>query len=224
MALVADVCPITTVSRTEVDELFALFQTAFHASRQGFQDDLAEKDFLLRVRGSGGLLAFSTLKLYYPEPGVRLLFSGDTYSTETARASHQLPARWARFVYGELPHQPGMEDYWLLLCSGYRTYRILPTFFSTYVPSADSHPRLREKLDRWAGQLFCQRYQNGVVKPRWPTPLHDPEPPLRLSADPHVRLFGEANPGHREGDELACLIPLERGNLRPGGRRLALTH
>lgn len=222
MALTAEVCSVTTVSKSEVDELFTLFQTAFDASRKGFQSDLEEKDFLLRVRGDHGLLAFSTLKIYYPEPGVRLLFSGDTFSAESARTGHHLPARWARFVYGELPHQPGMEDYWLLLCSGYRTYRILPTFFHSYVPSANSHPQLCEKLDRWARQLFCQRYRDRVVKPRWPTPLHHPEPPLRLSADPHVRLFGELNPGYRQGDELACLIPLEQANLRPGGRRLAL--
>lgn len=222
MAMIADVSPVTTISPPEIDELFQLFATAFQASRQGFEHDLEEKDFLLRVRSEDGLQAFSTLKIYYPEPGVRLLFSGDTFSAEAARCCHQLPARWAQFVYSELPHQPGMEDYWLLLCSGYRTYRILPTFFQTYVPSADGHPRLRERLDRWAGQLFCQRYQDGVVKPRWATPLLAPEPPCRLENDAHVRYFLQANPGYRQGDELACLIPLERANLRPGGRRLAL--
>jgi hypothetical protein len=36
-----------------------------------------------------------------------------------------------------------------------------------------------------------------------------------------VRFFTETNPGHRRGDELACLVPLELGNLRPCGRRLA---
>jgi hypothetical protein len=221
MAINAEICPVTNISKPEVDELFALFQTAFQASRRGFQKDLEEKDFLLRVRSDEGLQAFSTLKLYYPEPGVRLLFSGDTFSAETARSGHHLPTRWAQFVFAELPHQPGMEDYWLLLCSGYRTYRILPTFFKTYVPSADSHPRLKERLDRWAAQLFCERYQEGVVKPRWPTPLHFPEPPPRLEVDPHVRFFSQANPGYSQGDELACLIPLERANLRPGGQRLA---
>ena len=217
----AEVCPVATVSSLEVDELFSLFRSAFEASRPGFQSDLQEKDFLLRVRRDDNLQAFSTLKIYYPEPGIRLLFSGDTFSAESARNGHQLLACWAHFVYTELPRQPGLEDYWMLLCSGYRTYRILPTFFQTYVPSGDSHPRLKERLDRWAAQLFCERYRDGVVSPRFPTPLHTPEPPARLSEDPHVRLFQKINPGHHQGDELACLIPLERANLRPGGRRLA---
>ena len=219
----AEIRCITTVTGPEIDELFTLFQTAFSASRKGFTRDLEEKDYLLRVRAQDGTLqAFSTLKIYYPEPGVRLLFSGDTFSAQTARIGHQLPSRWAQFVFSELPRQPGLEDYWLLLCSGYRTYRILPTFFQTYVPSGQDHPRLKERLDRWATQLFCQRYRQGVVSPRWPTPLHAPEPPTRLETDPHVRFFAQANPGHPQGDELACLVPLERGNLRPCGRRLAL--
>jgi hypothetical protein len=223
MSVQTDVRPITTVTAHEIDELFGLFQTAFSASRPGFQSDLQDKDFLLRVRGDGCLQAFSTLKIYHPEPGVRLLFSGDTFSAHPARRGHHLPSCWAHFVYTELPRQPGTEDFWLLLCSGFRTYRILPTFFATYVPSHDSHPRLTERLDRWAGMLFGERYGCGVVKPRFPTPLLSPEPPSRLGDDPHVRFFIEANPGHRQGDELACLIPLGRGNLKPGGRRLALS-
>lgn len=224
MAVSADICPVASISKPEIDELFALFQTAFSASRQGFESDLREKDYLLRVRAQdeqAGLQSFSTLKIYFPEPGVRLLYSGDTFTAERARCGHHLPSRWAQFVFCELPRQPGLEDYWLLLCSGYRTYRILPTFFQTYVPSPEDHPRLKERLDRWAGQLFCERYNQGVVSPRWPTPLHTPDPPARLQVDPHVRFFTETNPGHRRGDELACLVPLELGNLRPCGRRLA---
>ncbi len=217
--ITCDVRPVREISTPEVDELYSLFQTAFTASRRGFDGDLEEKDYLLRVRTEQGLSAFSTLKIYYPEPGVRLLYSGDTLSTEGC--GHHLPARWAQFVYRELPHQPGLEDYWLLLCSGYRTYRILPTFFQTYVPSAGGPPCLLQQRERWASLLFGERYRDGVVHPQWPTPLHTPEPPSRLAEDPHVKLFQQINPGHREGQELACLVPLDPANLRPSGRRLA---
>ena len=217
--ITCDVRPVREISTPEVDELYTLFQTAFSASRRGFDGDLGEKDYLLRVRTEQGLSAFSTLKIYYPEPGVRLLYSGDTLSREGC--GHHLPARWAQFVYRELPHQPGLEDYWLLLCSGYRTYRILPTFFQTYIPSEQGPPCLLQQRERWAGLLFGERYRDGVVHPQWPTPLHSPEPPSRLAEDPHVRLFQQLNPGHREGHELACLVPLDPANLRPSGRRLA---
>ena len=217
--ITCDVRPVREISTPEVDELYTLFQTAFSASRRGFDGDLGEKDYLLRVRTEQGLSAFSTLKIYYPEPGVRLLYSGDTLSREGC--GHHLPARWAQFVYRELPHQPGLEDYWLLLCSGYRTYRILPTFFQTYIPSEQGPPCLLQQRERWAGLLFGERYRDGVVHPQWPTPLHSPEPPSRLAEDPHVRLFQQLNPGYREGQELACLVPLDPANLRPSGRRLA---
>lgn len=220
--ITCDVRPVREISTPEVDELYTLFQTAFSASRRGFDGDLEEKDYLLRVRTEQGLSAFSTLKIYYPEPGVRLLYSGDTLSREGC--GHHLPARWAQFVYRELPRQPGLDDYWLLLCSGYRTYRILPTFFQTYIPSEQGPPCLLQQRERWAGLLFGERYRDGVVHPQWPTPLHSPEPPSRLAEDPHVRLFQQLNPGHREGHELACLVPLDPANLRPSGRRLATAH
>jgi hypothetical protein len=35
--------------------------------------------------------------------------------------------------------------------------------------------------------------------------------------DPHVAYFAAANPGHRQGDELACLTRLDPANLTPAG-------
>jgi hypothetical protein len=75
--------------------------------------------------------------------------------------------------------------------------------------------------DRWASELFGDRFSDGVVRPRWATPLHSPEPPQRLRSDPAVMLFFQSNPGYRRGDELVCLVPLREKNLTPAGRRLA---
>jgi hypothetical protein len=210
------------LSEADLDELFSLFRSAFQADRSGFESDLREKEQILRVHGEGGLQAFSTLKTLRPSKGVRLFFSGDTYAGPEVRMGHKLPSLWARFVYREVPKEEGVEDYWLLLCSGYRTYRILPTFFLRWAPGLEPDEELLRLRDRWAGHMFKERFRDGVVQPQWPTPLHQPEPPARLRNDPHVNFFLQSNPGYREGCELVCLVPLSAHNLRPAGRRLAL--
>ena len=172
------------------------------------------------VRSQESLVAFTSLRLFRPESGVRVYFSGDTYVSPRARLGHRLPSVWARYVFGQMTPEAKTRDYWLLFCSGYRTYRILPTCFERYVPGKERDLELRQLRDRWASLIFGERYSDGVVKPKWATPLLQPEPPARLRDDPHVQLFLQQNPGYRAGDELVCLIPLEETNLSSAGRRL----
>jgi hypothetical protein len=209
-----------SLTSSEVGELFTLFLSAFQAERAGFEQDLAEKHKVLIVRSEDALLAFTSLRLFRPEPNVRVYFSGDTFVSPQARLGHRLPSLWARYVFGQMSREEGVSDYWLLFCSGYRTFRILPTCFQRYVPCKDDKTNLGQLRDRWAKRIFGERYLNGVVKPRWATPLHQPEPPVRLRSDPHVQMFLQHNPGYRSGDELVCLIPLEVSNLSSAGRRL----
>lgn len=209
-----------SLSEEELGDLYDLFRTAFQAEREGFEHDLMEKHKILTVKSEGSLDAFTSLRLYRPEPGVRVFFSGDTFVSPQARIGHRLPSLWAQYVFAEVASQDSGRDYWLLFCSGYRTYRILPTFFRNYVPTADPLAELQHLRDQWASELFGARFSGDVVKPRWATPLHCPEPPKRLQEDPAVRFFLESNPGYRGGDELVCLVPLERSNLTPAGRRL----
>jgi hypothetical protein len=42
----------------------------------------------------------------------------------------------------------------------------------------------------------------------------------REGADAHVQYFLQRNPGHAEGDELACLTELDDANLNAAGRRM----
>ena len=206
----------------ELGALYELFQTAFEAEREGFEHDLREKHKILTVKSEGSLDAFTSLRLYRPEPGVRVFFSGDTFVSPQARIGHRLPSLWARYVFAEVASENTGRDYWLLFCSGFRTYRILPTFFLDYVPTAgsDQANELLRLRDHWASELFGGRFSNGVVKPRWATPLHSPDPPKRLQDDATVKFFLESNPGYRDGDELVCLVPLEESNLTPAGLRL----
>jgi hypothetical protein len=44
--------------------------------------------------------------------------------------------------------------------------------------------------------------------------------PAGRENDPHIEFFLACNPGHAQGDELACLTELSRKNLTAAGRRM----
>jgi hypothetical protein len=46
------------------------------------------------------------------------------------------------------------------------------------------------------------------------------DPSRRAKHDPHVRFFIDANRGHVNGDELACLVRVADDNLTAAGVRM----
>ena len=192
-----------------------------------FDADLADKTHALLIRRDGALVAFSTLA-FYASPlaeGVRpVVCSGDTITDPSAWASPDLPRRWIAAVRS-LPG--GERAWWLLLCGGFRTYRLLPTFWRRFVP----HHRgddlsllaLRNAL---ADLRFGHRFDpdTGIVRVANPTPLrpHLAGVPPQRRTDPHVAHFAALNPGHAAGDELACLCELSDDNLTAAGRRMVV--
>jgi hypothetical protein len=116
--------------------------------------------------------------------------------------------------------------YWLLISSGYKTYRFLPVFFREFYPTYErpTPPAIKRRLDALAQLKFPSEYDphRGVVRLTASAPLRAgvadvTEQRLR---DPHVAFFVQANPGHVYGHELACLTELTQANLTAAGRRM----
>jgi hypothetical protein len=86
---------------------------------------------------------------------------------------------------------------------------------------------MKPLLDRVAAAKFGSAYdpRTGVIRLATPAPLREgvSDPGLRMN-NPHVRFFVEANPGHAEGDELACLVRIDVDNLTPAGLRMIGRH
>ena len=190
-----------------------------------FERDLDDKTHALVLRRNGMLVGFSTLAVYASPIVARgrpVVCSGDTIMDPSAWSSPDLPRQWIRSVRS-LPG--GDRAWWLLLCGGFRTYRLLSTFWRRFVPhhAGDDLGLLALRnglaLERF-GHLFDP--ETGVVLLAHPTPLRPHlagVPPERLR-DPHVAHFAQVNPGHAAGDELACLCELTDDNLTPAGRRM----
>ena len=121
---------------------------------------------------------------------------------------------------------PDPRCFWLLLSSGYRTYRFLPVFWREFFPRHDGlpPPEMSHFLTQLAKRQFGGSFdpKNGVVRFTNPQRLRTAlaDVPVGRKHDPHVAFFLQRNPGHASGDELVCLTELCADNLTKAGRRM----
>jgi hypothetical protein len=217
-------------------QMFALLQRHFDGvSAEVFAADLDEKNWALLFEDEGELVGFSTLLLYpfvHAGETITVIYSGDTIVDPTAWGSTTLPRMWidaVRRLHAENrpANGPGQGRLvWLLITSGFRTYRFLPVFWRDFHPRHDATipPDVAALRDALARERFGARYdtEQGVVRLGSPQALreHLASVPEARRSDPHVAFFLSANPGHGRGDELVCITELSEDNLTRAGWRM----
>jgi hypothetical protein len=196
---------------------------------QQFARDLAEKNLALLLQRDGELVGFSTLLGFtttFDGASVNVIYSGDTIVAPEAWGTTALPRAWVAGVETLRATLPPGRCFWLLLTSGFRTYRFLPVFWREFHPrcNASASAETRRLLLKLAGERFGDQFDQaaGVVRFCRPQRLRAglKEIPAGRTNDPHIAFFLERNPGHANGDELVCLTELCRENLTPAGRRM----
>ena len=234
--LIGEVVPRALLGAGDRDRMYDILRRHFAGTdRARFDADLLEKDtvIVLRDREAGAIRGFSTLMRMTARidgSDVVAFFSGDTIVEPAYWGDSALSKMWAAAVFGEADRlaieSPETRVFWFLICSGYKTWRFLPVFFREFYPNADAptppfHQRLLDALGR---QKFGDEYipGAGIVRFLNATPLRDgvaevTEGRLR---DPQIAFFVRANPGHADGDELACITEVARTNLTRAGRRM----
>jgi hypothetical protein len=198
--------------------------------RETFDADLLQKNWVVLLEDQRGVLrGFSTL-LVYPETiagrALTVVYSGDTIVAREWWGSPVLPLTWLRAVRQLTPLYGNREVYWLLLTSGFRTYRFLPVFFREFFPRWDGASAAdRSVMQSLAATQFGGRYdgKTGIVRLERPQVLAPEllDVPARRALDPHVAFFLERNPGYVYGDELVCLARIAEENLTAAGLRIA---
>lgn len=208
------------LSKQERAGMFDLLETHFEGvSAESFARDLAEKNLAILLEDtSGRLLGFSTLCVYQSKVAdARITYSGDTIVDPAAWGTSELAKAWLTVVRETRP------DYWLLLASGFRTYRFLPVFWKEFWPRYDA-PERPALLHALARERFRDRYDDntGVVRFENPQVLRNGlrEIPSRRMTDPHIAFFLQANPEHARGTELVSLCPLSATNQTRAGKKL----
>jgi hypothetical protein len=208
------------------DAMYALHARYFaDHDRAGFDADLAGKDRVILMYAGQELIGFSTVEVSRESVAgrdVAVLFSGDTIVDRDHWGAGELERLWLVNAL-EVLERLALPLYWLLICSGYRTYRYLPVFFREFWPRWDvpTPPSMQSLLDTLARRRFGSRYRNGVVHIGGGRLREGVSPvdPARLR-NPHVAFFVEANPGHVRGDELACIARIAPSNLTRAGLRV----
>ncbi len=219
------------LSARQVGEMHELLDAHFEGvSFDVFKKDLGEKNWVILLEdGSGCIRGFSTLLHYrssFDGRPVSVIYSGDTIVDPECWGSAALPRTWIQSVNRLRARHPGDPLFWLLISSGYRTYRFLPLFWKAFFPRYDSPTPVdvRRLLDQVASERFGDAYHpaEGVVRFDRPQVLREELlaiPPGKLE-DPHIAFFADRNPGYIHGDELVCLTELAAENLTAAGRRM----
>jgi hypothetical protein len=195
-----------------------------------FAADLASKNYVVLLEDAAGALrGFTTFHMGATRVGGRpitVVYSGDTIVDPVAWGSPVLPRAWIHAVYEVRSEFPAGDLYWLLLTSGFRTYRFLSVFWKRFYPRHDAPTpaAAQELLDALSRARYGAQYDAaaGIVRLETPQRLRDHlvEIPEGRSTDRDVSFFLARNPGYAAGDELVSLAALERDNLTAAGRRM----
>ena len=149
------IMPREELTPAQTDEMFQLLAHHFDGvTRAQFTRDLAEKNWVVLIRRDTRLVGFSTLLVYessFDGEPVSVVYSGDTIVAPEAWGTTALARGWITAVNQLRERYPRGKYYWLLLTSGFRTYRFLPVFWREFFPRYDASApsgirRLREQL------------------------------------------------------------------------------
>lgn len=221
------------LSQSIADEMFQLLATHFEGvTRTQFERDLAEKNRVILLFRDTTLVGFSTILAYtttFAGSALNVIYSGDTIVSPAAWGTTALPRAWVAAVNelrADLPEHP---CYWLLLTSGFRTYRFLPVFWREFFPRHDRNTpaHIQSLLNQIASERFGEQFDaaNGIVRFSDPQKLNFELQSVDegRSQNPHVAFFNKRNPGHFHGDELVCLTQISDHNLTRAGQRITRT-
>ena len=221
----------SALSDSQCDAMYEILARHFTGvERAQFLKDLDEKNRVILVEHEDGqLVGFSTLLLYETEnegEPLSIVYSGDTIVDRSVWGSNALARTWLRTVFG-LEKIPGSRRLlWLLIVSGFRTYRFLPVFFREFYPRHDrpASANTQTLIEMLARERFGHDYdaKRGVVRltrPQCLLPDLAKIPESRLKS-PHIAFFERMNPGHTRGDELVCLTELSPANLTSASHRM----
>lgn len=231
-ALAASVKVVSELTLHERDEMFELMSGHYlNVTRHAFETDLAEKQWVILVRGQrGAIRGFSTQKMLSIELDgrrVHALFSGDTIVHRDEWGQQSLARQWGRFALQLIEEYTGEELYWFLISKGYKTYRFLPVFFREFFPQFDAltPAGIAARLNAFAAAKFGAAFDQSrgvIVATEQSCRLRPGIADLTTERlrDEHVRFFHERNPGASKGEELACIAPLTRENFTEAAFRV----
>ncbi len=223
--LTGNVKKISDITENEKIQMYTLMNEFYDNTEYCvFDADLQNKDYaVILVNEDENVRGFTTLKLVefmLENKDIHGFFSGDTIIHKDDWGSIALFQTWARFCF-EFAEKYD-EFYWFLICKGYKTYRILPSFWSEFYPcvNKDTPPEMKKIMDAYGELLYPLDYNSlsGVmeyknVKDKLKVGVADiGEHELK---NKHTNFFVKTNPCWMDGNDLACIAKIDKSVLKP---------
>jgi hypothetical protein len=214
-SLTGQVIKKSELCEQDIDAMFSLMDTFYdNMKKENFLRDLSKKDFCIVLRDKQSvILGFPTQQvLHIPAENeiIHGVFSGDTIIHKQSWGSIELFKKFARLFF-EYEKKYG-EFYWFLISKGYKTYKMLPTFFR------ESPLKMKSIMDAFGEYMYKEEYnsESGViyykdVKDKLKEGVADITPELLNDKD--IAFFAEKNPDYKKGNDIVCVAKMSRGNL-----------
>lgn len=212
--------PISEYNESDITRMYSLMSEFYdNTDRKVFERDFYDKDYCLTLyHETEGLVGFTTQKLLDVNVNGKIvpgMFSGDTIIHKDYWGSTELFRVWAKYWF-EYAERFG-EFYWFLICKGYKTYRIMPLFWTEFYPNYKTETPAYEQsiIDAYAQMLYPDEYNKdtGVieyktVKDKLKKGVADIDEHLLKNKD--IAYFCKRNPEHYKGNDLACLAKIDK--------------
>lgn len=216
--------PVREFGEAEISAMYSLMKSFYDNTDESvFRRDFSDKDYCLALyHEEGGLVGFTTQKLVELDVGgktVHGIFSGDTIIHKDYWGDIELFKVWANFWFDYAEKYE--EFYWFLICKGYKTYRIMPLFWTEFYPNCKTATPAYEQsiIDAYAEKLYPGEYNraSGVieyksVKDKLKSGVADIGERELKNKD--TAFFAEKNPDCIKGNDLACLAKIDRALLK----------
>lgn len=215
---------ISEYTKEEISIMYRLMSEFYDdTDEQIFLRDFYDKDYCLALyHDTDGLVGFTTQKLMELDIDGRKIhgiFSGDTIIHKSHWGDIELFKVWADFWFTYAEKYD--EFYWFLICKGYKTYRILPLFWTEFYPrhGHETPENMQKTIDAYAHKLYPDEYdkRSGVIK------YNHTKDKLKAGVadvgeheikNKDISFFCERNPGYIDGNDLACIARIDRSILK----------
>lgn len=230
--LMGSIVEIDELSNRDIEMMYELMDTFYdNMTKENFLRDLKGKDYCIVLRDEANRIwGFSTQQILHIPLEDKLIhgvFSGDTIIHKDHWGSMELFIVFAKFFF-EFEEKYG-DFYWFLISKGYKTYRMLPTFFNTFYPNykEETPKEIRDIMNAFGRYYSPEEYdeKTGVlcykgVKDKLKERVADiSEERLK---DKNIAFFIEKNPDYIKGNDIVCITKLSKSNLKPRIKRFLL--
>jgi hypothetical protein len=233
MKLTGKLLHIEALTKEDKNEMYALMCIYFdRLSHTTFLQDLHEKQWIIILRNKqSSIKGFSTIMIIDEKINgidIKAIFSGDTIIDREYWGNWTLFSLFGKFIIHVMTHYTDKKIFWFLISMGYRTYYLLPLFFNTFYPAFDRPMPAFEKdvLNLLAYNKYSHNYNSvtGIIHSKNGGEFLKSEIstiPEHKLLNPHIHYFVEKNPHYMNGDELACIAPINSENLKSMVYRLS---